>query len=63
MLSATKAYLCEAFITWAGVQNMDATPPWFKEVQSAEDHSEQWKTLQHLGKFVDEFVMTEFDVE
>lgn len=64
MLSTTKAYLCEAFMTWADMPNLDAVPSWFKEVQSAEDHSTQWQILQsHLGKFVDEFVMTEFDVE
>ncbi len=64
MLSATKAYLCEAFMAWTGMPNMDAIPSWFKEVQSAEDHSAQWQIIQsNLGKFVDEFVMTEFDVE
>jgi hypothetical protein len=26
MLSATKAYLCEAFMTWAGLDNLDGTP-------------------------------------
>ena len=64
MLSATKAYLCDAFMTWAGMPNLDALPSWFKEVQTEQDQSAQWQILQfHLGKFVDEFVLTEFDVE
>ena len=64
MLSVTKAYLCEAFMTWAEMPNLDALPSWFKEVQTEEDHSLKWQILEcHLGKFVDEFVLTEFDVE
>ena len=46
LLSATKAYLCNAFMTWLQISSTDAYPSWL-----------------HLGKFVDQFVMTEFDIE
>ena len=62
MLSSSKAYLCEAFMTWSEMPNLDSIPLWFKEVQAEEDPSLKWQTLQlHLGKFVDEFV-TRFTV-
>ena len=64
MLSSSKAYLCEAFMTWSEMPNLDSIPLWFKEVQAEEDPSLKRQTLQlHLGEFVDEFVLTEFDVE
>lgn len=64
MLSATKAYLCNAFMTWAQISSTDASPSWFSEIERQEDPSAKWASLQlHLGKFVDEFVMTEFDIE
>lgn len=64
MLSATKAYLCSAFMTWAQISSTDASPSWFDEIKSKEDPSAKWASLQEqLGKFVDEFVMIEFDIE
>ena len=51
-------------MTWARMPNLDAFPSWFEEVQTEKDQLAQWQILQfHLGKFVDEFVLTEFDVE
>ena len=64
MFSATKAYLCNAFMTWTQISSTDASPSWFSEIEREEDSSAKWARLQlHLGKFVDEFVMTEFDIE
>ena len=64
MLSASKAYLCNAFMTWAHISSADASPSWFSEVEGQKDPSAKWESLQlHLGKFVDEFVMTEFDID
>ena len=64
MLSSSKAYLCEDFMTWSEMPNLDSIPLWFKEVQAENDPSLKWQRLQlHLGNFVDEFVLTEFDVE
>lgn len=63
MLSASKAYLCNAFMTWAQISSADASPSWLSQVEGKKDPSSKWESLQlHLGKFVDEFVMTEFDL-
>ena len=56
MLSATKAYLCSAFMEYAGLERLDGTP---KEITSTDP-----KDLERIiGCFVDEYVMLEFDVE
>lgn len=55
MLSLTKAYLCSAFMEYAGLEKLDGTP---KNI-NLEDGN-----LQNvIGCFVDEYVMVEFDVE
>lgn len=64
MLSATKAYLCAAFMKWGGLSSTDDSPSWFGEIQKERNPSVKWDKLQiRLGKFVDEFVLTEFDIE
>lgn len=51
-------------MTWAQISSTDASPLWFDEIKSKEDPSAKWASLQEqLGKFVDEFVMIEFDIE
>lgn len=56
MLSATKAYLCSAFMEYAGLERLDGTP---KQITSSDP-----KDLERIiGCFVDEYVMLEFDVE
>ena len=56
MLSATKAYLCSAFMEYAGLETLDGNP---KNITSSEP-----KDLEEIiGCFVDEYVMLEFDVE
>ena len=64
MLSATKAYLCNAFMTCLQISSTDPYPSWFSEIKSQREPSAKWASLHlHLGKFVDDFVMTEFDIE
>ena len=64
MLSATKAHLCVAFMTWAGISSIEESPSWLGDIFSQKCPTAQWELLQvHIGKFVDEFVMTEFDIE
>lgn len=56
MLSATKAYLCSAFMEYAGLEQLDGIP---KKITSSDP-----KDLERIiGCFVDEYVMLEFDVE
>ena len=65
MLSATKAYLCNACLYDLGSHfKLVASPAWFDEIKRNKDPSAKWASLQEqLGKFVDEFVMIEFDIE
>ena len=64
-LSATKSYLCSAFLTWADTPSTKQTPSYVTETLKKDaSPTEQWKFLgSYLGKFVDEFVLTEFDIE
>lgn len=67
MLSATKSYLCSAFLTWAEIKTTKETPSYVKETMKTDASTsadEHWQFLQgYLGKFVDEFVPTKFDIE
>ena len=65
MLSATKSYLCSAFLTWAEITSTKDTPSYIKKkIKEDPSITEQWQFLEScLGKFVDEFVLTEFDIE
>ena len=64
MLSATKAYLCEAFMTWAGMETLDGTPTTIS-VPTGESSEEEKKSFieSTIGKFVEQYVLAEFDVE
>ena len=65
MLSATKSYLSSAFLTWSKVNSTNETPTYVtKMLKKDASIEEQGQFLQsYLGKFVDEFVLTEFDIE
>ena len=65
MLSATKAYLCTAFKTWAGLEKLDGVPENLPKLPKHTDTIEVKKEFieKHFGKFVDEYVLVEFDVE
>ena len=64
MLSATKAYLCEAFVTWAALEKLDGTPTKIC-VPSSDNSKEEKKSFLNatIGKFVEQYVLTEFDLE
>ena len=57
MLSATKAYLCSAFMEYAGLTTLDGTP------KTISTQSPPKVLKEYIGSFVDEYVMLEFDVE
>ncbi len=65
MLSATQAYLCSAFKIWAGLEKLDGIPVNFPKLPQSSDTTEVKKEylFTQIGKFVDEFVLVEFDVE
>ena len=65
MLSATKAYLCTAFKTWAGLDTLNGIPANLPKLPTSWDTFELKKEFlaKHIGKFVDEFIMVEFNVE
>ena len=65
MLSATKAYLCTAFKTWAGLDTLNGIPVNLPKLPTSRDTIELKKEFlaKHIGKFVDEFILVEFDVE
>ena len=65
MLSTTKAYLCSAFMKWAGLLTLDDKPVNLPKLPSETDSAEVKEDFlhKHIGKFVDEFVLVEFDVE
>ena len=64
MLSATKAYICAALMTWLGTADTSTLPPWVSSIAKEKNSTVQWESLHiQLGKFVDEYVLTEFDIE
>lgn len=65
MLSATKAYICSAFMKWADISSTSESISSLSHLQQkGTSVKQQWDFLEeYLGKFVDEFAMTEFDIE
>ena len=57
--------MCFAFMKWAGLQTLDDKPVNLPKLPSETDSAEVKKDFlhKHIGKFVDEFVLVEFDVE
>ena len=65
MLCATKAYLCCAFMSWAGLDSLNGLTP-TKITLVDEKASNEMKTEfieEVIGKFVEEFAFVEFDIE
>lgn len=64
MHEVTKAYLCEAFMEWAGMDSIESTPT---KITVPTLHASQEKKVQFMyetiGTFVDEYILPEFDVE
>lgn len=65
MLSATQACLCTAFKTWAGLEELDGVPVNLPKLPINSDTTEvkEEYLFTQIGKFVDELVLVEFDVE
>ena len=64
LLSATNAYICTAFMEWAGLGSLGGTP---KEIKVPGPRSSTKQREQFvdnvLSKFVEEFILVEFDSE
>ena len=64
MGEVTKAYICEAFMQWAGIASIDGQPT---NIKVPPQHTSQEKkakfVTETIGTFVDEYVLPEFDVE
>ncbi|KXJ08152.1 hypothetical protein AC249_AIPGENE23443 [Exaiptasia diaphana] len=65
MLSTTKAYMCSAFMSFNNMASIDETPSWAAPILSKRLSAVQkWSEIkEHIGHFVDKFVMVEFDIE
>jgi len=57
--------LCTAFKTCAGLEKIDGVPVNLPKLPTRSETAEVKKEFlfKHIGKFVDEFVLVEFDVE
>ena len=64
MLCTTKAYICSAFMSWAGLENLDDIPTSL-QVPSVHCKKEEKEDFikNTIGNFVEEYVLTEFDLE
>ena len=61
---ATKAYICAAFMAWAGTTDTATTPSQVSSIAKERNSTVQWESLQsQIGKFVDEYMLTEFDIQ
>lgn len=65
MLTATKAYLCCAFMQWAGVEDQSDTPVKIilPPKTSSQEERKEFLTDVIIGKFIEEFVLVECDIE
>lgn len=64
MCEVTKAYLCEAFMEWAGMESTDGKPANIQVPALHASHESKIKFVNEtIGTFVDEYVFPEFDVE
>lgn len=65
MNEATKAYLCEAFMEWAGLDDMNDDTPSNITIPHANSTNNVKKEFMCtvIGNFVDAYVLSELDVE
>lgn len=65
MLSATKAYLCCAFMQWTGMESLNGVPVNIKlphpETSTENEREDFLKST--IGRFVEEYVLVECNVE
>lgn len=64
MLSATKAYICCAFMQWCGMKRLEDTPKGIS-IPTKNDTNEDIEQFirETIGSFVKEYVLVELDVE
>lgn len=64
MMEVTKAYLCEAFMEWAGIESIEGNPANIKvpSLHASKEHKTKFVN-ETIGTFVDEYVLPEFDIE
>ncbi|XP_028403965.1 uncharacterized protein LOC114526566 [Dendronephthya gigantea] len=64
MLSATKAYICCAFMQWCGMKRLEDTPQGIS-IPTKDDTNEVIEAFirETIGSFVKEYVLVEFDTE
>ena len=64
MSEVTAAYICESFMQWTGLENLNDNPPniMIPSPQCTNRVKENFLTTV-IGKFVDEFVLPELDIE
>ena len=64
MTEITKAYLCEAFMEWSGMETVEGKPANIKVPGLHASQESKTKFVNDtIGTFVDEYVLPEFDVE
>lgn len=64
MLQVTRAHLCEAFVTWASMENLESQPLTL-DIPSTSATKEEKLTFieEKIGGFVDKFVLMDPDVK
>lgn len=64
MLCSTKAYICSAFMTWAGLESLDDNPSHLTipTTRSTKVQKQEFVESQ-IGSFVEQYVLSEFDIE
>lgn len=64
MLSATKAYLCCAFMEFSGTKSLDELPSNLKLPPHDSNKEIKSRFLKDtVRKFIDEYILVEFDIE
>ena len=64
LLCSTKAYLCAAFMNWAGLEKVDGRPTKVKIPPLDSSKDEKKAFIENtMGTFVEEHVLTEFDID
>lgn len=64
MLCTAKAYICSAFMNWAGYETLGGSPKNIVLPDKGSSKAEKKKFIHdNISKFVEEHVLVEFDVE
>ena len=51
-------------MAWVGTKDTATSPSWVSSIAKERNPTVQWESLQiQIGRFVDEYVLTEFDIE